>query len=98
MLSWIDTTYGHFWGPLRLFNSFFFMAAVGYATAALATFVLLPRLWDRLPRDQGRASAVNAEQSVGKPVSAGVISSPASSASPRCCSSRWTRVRSAPCR
>jgi phospho-N-acetylmuramoyl-pentapeptide-transferase len=73
MLSWIDTTFGHLWGPLRLFNSFFFMAAVGYATAALATFMLLPRLWDRLPRDQGRAFAVNAEQSVGKPVSAGVI-------------------------
>jgi phospho-N-acetylmuramoyl-pentapeptide-transferase len=73
MLSWIDDTFGRAFGPLRLFNSFFFLAAVGYAFAALATWIALPRLWDRLPRDQGRAFAVAAEQSVGKPVSAGII-------------------------
>ena len=73
MLSWISVTFGHVWGPLRLLNSFFFLAAVGYAVAALSTWWLLPRLWDRLPRDRGRAFAVNADQSVGKPVSAGVI-------------------------
>jgi phospho-N-acetylmuramoyl-pentapeptide-transferase len=73
MLSWVAAAFGHAWGPLRLLSSFFFLAGVGYGTAALATFVLLPRLWDRLPRDRGRAFAVNAEQSVGKPVSAGLI-------------------------
>jgi phospho-N-acetylmuramoyl-pentapeptide-transferase len=35
--------------------------------------VALPRLWNRLPRDRGRAFAVNADQSVGKPVAAGLI-------------------------
>jgi len=73
MLNWISVNLGHVWGPLRLLNSFFFLAAVGYATAALATWWLLPRLWNRLPRDRGRAFAVGAEQSVGKPVSAGLI-------------------------
>jgi len=73
MLSWVDAAFGQIWGPLRLFNSFFFLAGVGYATAALSTWLLLPRLWGRLPRDRGRAFAVNAEQSVGKPVSAGLI-------------------------
>ena len=73
MLSWIDATFGQLWGPLRLFGSFFFLAGVGYATASVATWLLLPRVWDRLPRDRGRAFAVNAEQSVGKPVSAGLI-------------------------
>jgi phospho-N-acetylmuramoyl-pentapeptide-transferase len=73
MLSWVEQAFGHLWGPLRLLSSFFFLAGVGYGTAALATFVLLPRLWDRLPRDRGRAFAVNAEQSVGKPVSAGLV-------------------------
>ncbi len=73
MLSWVDAAFGQLWGPLRLFSSFFFLAGVGYATAALVTWVLLPRLWDRLPRDRGRAFAVNAEQSVGKPSSAGLI-------------------------
>ena len=73
MLSWIDEVFGQAFGPLRLFNSFFFLTSVGYATAALATWMLLPRLWGRLPKDKGRAFAVNADQSVGKPVSAGLI-------------------------
>ncbi|HEY3800206.1 MAG TPA: hypothetical protein VGL58_17805 [Caulobacteraceae bacterium] len=73
MLSWIDDVFGRTFGPLRLFNSFFFLAAVGYAFAALSTWIALPRLWNRLPRDQGRAFAVGAEASVGKPVSAGII-------------------------
>ncbi len=73
MLNWIDDTFGHLWGPLRLLSSFFFLSAVGYAMAALTTWIALPRLWRFLPRDRGRAFAVNAEQSVGKPVSAGLI-------------------------
>ncbi|HZZ87241.1 MAG TPA: hypothetical protein VFE13_02805 [Caulobacteraceae bacterium] len=73
MLSWIFQAFGRSWGPLRLLDSFFFLSAVGFATAAAATWILLPRLWSLLPRDRGRAFAVNAEQSVGKPVSAGVI-------------------------
>jgi phospho-N-acetylmuramoyl-pentapeptide-transferase len=73
MLSWIAAHLGHTWGPLRLLDSFFFLAGVGYGIAALATWILLPRLWHRLPQDRGRAFAVNAEQSVGKPLSAGLI-------------------------
>jgi phospho-N-acetylmuramoyl-pentapeptide-transferase len=73
MLSWVFQVFGRSWGPLRLLDSFFFLSAVGFATAAAATWILLPRLWKLLPRDRGRAFAVNAEQSVGKPVSAGVI-------------------------
>jgi phospho-N-acetylmuramoyl-pentapeptide-transferase len=73
MLSWIDLSFGHLWGPLRLFQSFFFLSATGFAVCALVTWILLPRLWGRLPTDRGRAFAVDAEQSVGKPVSAGVI-------------------------
>ena len=73
MLNWIYTTLGEAWGPLRLFNSFFFLSGMGFATCALATWILLPRLWSMLPTDRGRAFAVNADQSVGKPVSAGLI-------------------------
>lgn len=73
MLSWIYLNFGQVWGPLRLFNSFFFLAATGFALSALATWLLLPKLWGLLPTDKGRAFAVNAELSVGKPVSAGVI-------------------------
>jgi phospho-N-acetylmuramoyl-pentapeptide-transferase len=35
--------------------------------------VLLPRWWHVLPRDQGRAHAVDADKSVGKPMGAGAL-------------------------
>ena len=73
MLSWIYSNFGHLWGPLRLFQSFFFLSAVGFAVCALTTWAVLPKLWGLLPTDKGRAFAVNAEMSVGKPVSAGLI-------------------------
>jgi phospho-N-acetylmuramoyl-pentapeptide-transferase len=73
MLSWLDAAFGRYFGPLRLLDSFFFLAGVGFAVTALVTWILLPRLWDHLPKDRGRAFAVNAEASVGKPLSAGLI-------------------------
>ena len=73
MLSAIHSTLGYAWGPLRLFESFFFLAGIGFALCALSTWILLPKLWSRLPTDRGRAFAVNAEMSVGKPISAGLI-------------------------
>ena len=73
MLHWIYVALGRDFGPLRLFDSFFFLAAAGFATTALMVWTILPRLWNLLPRDMGRAFAVGAEASVGKPVSAGLI-------------------------
>lgn len=73
MLNWIYDTLGHAWGPLRLFDSFFFLTAIGFTACALVTWLILPRLWSALPTDRGRAFAVNADQSVGKPISAGLI-------------------------
>lgn len=67
--EWLQTLYG----PFRLFTSSFFLAGVGTALAALLTWWLLPRFWDKLPRDRGRAHAVNAAQSKGKPVGAGAL-------------------------
>ena len=55
MLSWLHATFGQAWGPLRLFDSFFFLSAVGFSTCALATWIALPRLWRFLPTDRGRA-------------------------------------------
>jgi phospho-N-acetylmuramoyl-pentapeptide-transferase len=73
MLNWIYHALGQTWGPLRLFDSFFFLAGIGFAASALVTWALLPKLWRRLPTDRGRAFAVDAEKSVGKPLSAGLI-------------------------
>jgi len=73
MLNWIHGAFGQAWGPLRLFDSFFFLAGLGFAASALVTWFALPMLWGKLPTDRGRAFAVDAEKSVGKPLSAGII-------------------------
>jgi phospho-N-acetylmuramoyl-pentapeptide-transferase len=46
---------------------------MGAALAVVLTFWALPRFWHLLPKDQGRAFAVDADKSVGKPMGAGVI-------------------------
>jgi phospho-N-acetylmuramoyl-pentapeptide-transferase len=76
MLYWLGQSLSETYGPLRLLTSFLFLAGLGTAIAAVATFLLIPRLWGRLPRDRGRMHAVNAEQSIGKPISAGLIFMP----------------------
>jgi phospho-N-acetylmuramoyl-pentapeptide-transferase len=60
-------------GPFRLFTSYIFLAGLGTALGAIATWWLLPRLWHLLPVDRGREYAIDAEKSIGKPISAGVL-------------------------
>ncbi len=76
MLYWLGESYSEVYGPFRLLTSYLFLGGLGTALATLLTWSLLPRLWTRLPRDQGRAFAVGAAQSEGKPVGAGVIFMP----------------------
>lgn len=73
MLTYVADLLTPIWGPARLLSSFVILATVGSLVSALATLFLLPRLWDRLPRDRGRAHAVGAADSVGKPVGVGII-------------------------
>jgi phospho-N-acetylmuramoyl-pentapeptide-transferase len=61
------------YGPFRLLSSYLFLAGLGIALAAIASWYVLPRLWHYLPTDQGRVNAVAAQQSVGKPVGAGML-------------------------
>lgn len=60
-------------GPLRLLSSFIFLAGLGGGLGAILTWAFLPRFWHLLPVDTGREYAVDADESVGKPVSAGLI-------------------------
>ena len=73
MLTYVADLLSPFWGPARLLSSFVILATVGSLVSALATLFLLPKLWDRLPRDRGRAHAVGAADSVGKPVGVGLM-------------------------
>lgn len=60
-------------GPFRLFTSYIFLAGLGTALGALLTWWYLPRYWHLLPRDKGREFAIDAEKSIGKPISAGIL-------------------------
>ena len=60
-------------GPLRLLESYIFLAGLGTALGALLTWWLLPHLWHHLPTDKGREYAIDAEKSIGKPMSGGII-------------------------
>jgi phospho-N-acetylmuramoyl-pentapeptide-transferase len=73
LLPWLGEHLTQVWGPFRLFNSYLFLASIGAAISALATWFALPKLWNRLPHDQGRVYAVDGEKARGKPVGAGLI-------------------------
>ncbi|MFM7120403.1 MAG: phospho-N-acetylmuramoyl-pentapeptide-transferase [Gammaproteobacteria bacterium] len=73
MLQAIAEQFGHLFGPLRLFGSYLFLAGFVGSACLIVTWWLLPRTWHRLPRDQGRAHAVGAQASIGKPVGAGIL-------------------------
>ncbi len=73
MLPWLGHQLEPFFGPFRLFYSYLFLSGFGAALAAALTWFLLPRLWHLLPADKGRAYAVDADKSIGKPVAAGAI-------------------------
>ena len=62
MLQAIAEQFGHLFGPLRLFGSYLFLAGFVGALCLVVTFWILPRYWHLLPRDQGRAFAVGADE------------------------------------
>ena len=73
MINALADLLGPLWGPFRLLSSAFILAAFGALFAALTTLFLLPRMFKYLPTDRGRAHAVDAAASVGKPIAAGII-------------------------
>ena len=73
MLPWLGYQLVQIYGPFRLLKSHLLLIGLGTFLAAGLTWYLLPKLWNRLPPDQGRQNAVEANQSVGKPVGAGAI-------------------------
>lgn len=60
-------------GPLRMFGSHLVLICIGAALTLLITYFMLPRLWNRLPRDRGKSLTPDGKQSEGKPTGAGII-------------------------
>jgi phospho-N-acetylmuramoyl-pentapeptide-transferase len=73
LLPWLGEYLVEIYGPFRLLSSHLFLIGLGTLLTAGITWFVLPRVWNQLPRDRGRAFAVGAEQSQGKPVGAGII-------------------------
>ena len=73
MLYYLSQYLTQFWGPFRLLQSYALLLAGGAFTAALLALALLPRLWDKLPRDRGKAIVkdLGGMKSAGKPTGAG---------------------------
>ena len=81
MLNWIYSTLGEAWGPLRLFNSFFFLSGAGFAICALGTWLLLPKLWGLLPTDRVIENPPDGVQE-GDPVRVAPLAGPSSGGLP----------------
>ena len=73
MLYYLSSSLVRFWGPFRLLQSHALLLAGGAFTAALLAWVLLPKLWNSLPRDRGKAICkdLGGMKSAGKPTGAG---------------------------
>jgi len=73
MLYYLSQYLVPFWGPFRLFQSHALLLAGGAFTAAFLSLFLLPRLWNRLPRDRGKVICKDLDgmKSAGKPTGAG---------------------------
>ena len=75
MLYYLSMHLTRYWGPFRLLQSHALLLAGGTFTAALLIWFLLPRLWDKLPRDRGKVLCkdLGGLASAGKPTGAGVL-------------------------
>jgi phospho-N-acetylmuramoyl-pentapeptide-transferase len=60
-------------GPLRMLGSHLVLIAVGAALSLILSFIMLPKLWNRLPQDRGKSLTPDGKQSAGKPTGAGII-------------------------
>ncbi|MFO7936044.1 MAG: phospho-N-acetylmuramoyl-pentapeptide-transferase [Kiritimatiellia bacterium] len=74
MLYYLGERLVSIWGPFRLFTSHLMLLAMGTLVAGLTVWLLMPGLWDRLPRDSGKALASDGgAASKGKPTGGGVL-------------------------
>ncbi len=73
MLGFISKTFGHLYGPLRLFQSYSVLIGLGIFFGFFITLFLLPKFSRFLPRDRGRLFAYGSDAAVGKPTSTGIV-------------------------
>lgn len=73
VLYWLGQQFQDLWGPLRLLQSHLILSALGAILAAIGSGWVLRKWNGVLPTDRGRAHAVDAPDSLGKPTGAGAL-------------------------
>jgi phospho-N-acetylmuramoyl-pentapeptide-transferase len=73
LFPWISDLLSPTIGAFRLLRSDMLLMALGSCAAFFVTVLGIPRVARWLPRDRGRAFAVDADKSVGKPMGAGLF-------------------------
>lgn len=73
MLYELGTLLAPYFGPFRLLQSHGLLIVTGIYLGFLLTFFLLPRFFDLLPHDRGKAVSVGGEAAKGKPTGAGIV-------------------------
>lgn len=73
MLYWLGQQFQDLWGPMRLLQSHIILSAFGVVLAGLGSYWVLKRWSGVLPSDRGRAHAIDAPDSIGKPTGAGAL-------------------------
>lgn len=73
MLPFLSQFLREIWGPFRLLASHLVLICTGAFLGAILTWWYLPRLWGRLPHDQGKAFVKDSQRAKGKPTGAGVL-------------------------
>lgn len=73
MLYLLGQILARHYGPARLLTSHLFLSGFGMLLTAFMTWWLLPKLSFLCPRDRGRAFAIDAKISEGKPTGTGII-------------------------
>ena len=75
MLYYLSNLLTPIWGPFRLLQSHALLLAGGTFFAALLVWILLPRLWNRMPQDRGKVlcSDLGGMKSAGTPTGTGFL-------------------------
>jgi phospho-N-acetylmuramoyl-pentapeptide-transferase len=73
LFPWLSDVLSPSFGAMRLLRSDMLLIALGAGSAFFATVLGIPRIAAYLPLDRGRAFAIDADKSVGKPMGAGIF-------------------------
>ncbi len=74
MLYYLSQYLTPYWGPFRLLGSYLLLLGGGAFLAMMLTLILLPKFWQKLPKDHGKAIlGKEGMESAGKPTGTGLI-------------------------